>query len=73
MHPMAPTCSCTARMPSNFFHLKNMNFRFLVETMRTLDGVVGTIRSCRLRKKLYTSHVPWMAKYQVLAAAISKP
>ena len=48
MHPMAPTCSCTARMPSNFFHLKNMNFRFLVETMRTPDGVphkdgVGTL------------------------------
>ena len=30
-----------------------MNLRILVETMRTLDGVVGTIRSFRLRKKLY--------------------
>ena len=32
---------------------QNMNLRILVETMRTLVGVVGTIRSSRLRKKLY--------------------
>ena len=30
-----------------------MNLRILVETMRTPDGVVGTIRSSRSRKKLY--------------------
>ena len=32
-----------------------MNLRILVETMRTLDGVVGTILSSRLRKKFWVT------------------
>ena len=35
---------------------QNMNLRILVETMRTLDDIVGTIRSSRLRKKMYPGH-----------------
>ena len=53
--PMLPKETCdTIKM--DFDSTQNMNLRILVETMRTLDGVVGTIRSSRLRKKLYPGH-----------------